>query len=107
MLENGIVTLFSLDDEKESFVRKGSFPAWIHQNKRLRNNENGVYFRDSFDVRIGLELLDDISVGDLIFFGEWTDEEASVSECKKIAVVVKNDFGERPHWHLQAEYEYR
>ena len=107
MLKNGVVTLFSLDADEEKFVRKGCYPAWIHQNKRLRNNENGVYFRDSFDVRIESELLDDVNVGDLIFFGEMAEGKFSVSECRKIAVVVKNDYGENPHWHLQAEYEYR
>lgn len=107
MLKNGVVTLFTLDAEGKTFVKKGTYPAWVHKKSRLRNTEDGVYGRDSFDIRIELGLLTEVTVGDLVFFGEMTEEDFSVADCRKIAVATQNNFGNNPHWHLQAEYEYR
>ncbi len=107
MLENGVVTLFSLDSDGGDYVKYGTYPAWIHCKKRLRSTEKGVYFRDNFDVRIDHGQVKKISVGDLIYFGEMSQDEFSVAECRRVAVVAENNFGTTPHWHLQAEYEYR
>lgn len=107
MLQNGVVTIFVLDAEGENYVKKGVFPAWMHSKKRLRTNSVGVYLRDNFDVRIGLDCLDEVSVGDLVFFGEMSEADLDVARCGRIAAVGRNDFGSQPHWHLQAEYEYR
>ena len=107
MLENGGVTIFALGSDGEDYVKCGTYPAWIHSKKRLRSTERGIYFRDNFDVRIAHKLIRRVSVGDLIYLGEMSQEEFSVAECRRIAVVAENDFGITPHWHLQAEYEYR
>ncbi len=107
MLENGVVTLFTLSPDGEDYVRYGTYPAWIHSKKRLRSTGKGIYFRDNFDVRIEHKLIKSVSVGDLIYLGEMSQEDFSVAECRRIAVVAENDFGGTPHWHLQAEYEYR
>ena len=107
MLENGVVTLFEQSPDGEDYKRCGTYPAWIHLKKRIRSTENGVYFRDNFDVRIEHSLINQIAVGDLIYFGEMSQEEFSVAECRRVAVVAENNFGATPHWHLQAEYEYR
>ncbi len=107
MLENGVVTLFTLSPDGEDYTKCGTYPAWIHCKKRLRSTERGIYFRDNFDVRIEHKLINQISLGDLIYFGEISQDEFSVAECRRIAVVAENNFGGIPHWHLQAEYEYR
>ena len=107
MLKNGMVTLFTLSPDGEDYVRCGTFPAWINCKRRLRSTERGVYFRDNFDVRIEHGLVERVSVGDLIYFGEMSQEDFSVAECRRVAVVAENNFGTMPHWHLQAEYEYR
>lgn len=107
MLKNGVVTIFTLDPKGERFVKKGVFDAWIYHQKRLRTNENGVYCRDSFDVRIALCLVDEILEGDLIYFGGLDEADFAVAKCRRVAVVGKNCFGANPHWHLQAEYDYR
>lgn len=107
MCENGFVTLFSPDSEREKFVRTGVFPAWIYHKERLRNTEKGVYKRDNFDVRIKAELVEDISLGDLVFFGEMSEQDFELAKCRRISAVAKNDFGGCPHWHIQAEYEYK
>ena len=107
MLKNGVVTLFALSPDGEDYKRCGTYPAWIHCKKRLRSTEKGIYFRDNFDVRIERKLIKCISVGDLIYFGDMGQDEFSVAECRRVAVVAENNFGSTPHWHLQAEYEYR
>lgn len=107
MLENGVVTLFALSPDGEDYTKCGTYPAWIYRKRRLRSTEKGIYFRDNFDVRIEHKLAERISVGDLIYFGEMSQEEFSVAECRSVAAVAENNFGGTPHWHLQAEYEYR
>ena len=107
MRVNGVVTLFSPDDEGERFARKGEFPAWIYHKELLRNTEKGVYKRDNFDVRIARECLDKVEIGDMIFFGSLADEEFEVCKCSRISAVSENNVGVNAHWHLQAEYEYR
>lgn len=107
MLKNGVVTLFTLSAGGNDYERRGTFPAWIHYKKRLRSTDKGVYFRDNFDVRIEHSLVECISVGDLIYFGEMSSENFSVAECRRVAMVSENSFGGTPNWHLQAEYEYR
>jgi len=106
MRTNGIVTIFKKDSIGETFVKMASVPAWIHKSERIRSTANGVYRRDSFDVRIDLGLAEKISVEDLIFFGKLDVENFSAAKCRRIAVVTKNQSGQSPHWHLQAEYEY-
>ena len=107
MLENGVVTLFVLSPDKEDYELCGTYPAWIHRRKRLRRTDGGIYFRDNYDVRIERRFLNRISVGDLLYFGEMGNENFSVAECRRVASVTENNFGGSPHWHLQAEYEYR
>lgn len=107
MLKNGVVTLFTLGPDGEDYEKCGTYPAWVHSKKRLRSTERGIYFRDNFDVRIERSLIEHISVGDLIYYGEMSRKDFSVAECRRIAVVTENNFGGIPHWHLQAEYEYR
>ena len=107
MLKNGVVTVFTTDSQNERFVKRGVFDAWVYRKKRLRTNENGVYCRDSFDVRINLSLVEEIIEGDMIYFGQLDEEDFAVEKCRRIAVVGKNCFGANPHWHLQAEYDYR
>ncbi len=107
MLENGIVSIFTPDPAGENFVKRGSFGAWIHRRRRLRDTESGVRFCDKFDVRITIDKADCIKRGDLIAFDEVATEDFSVAKCRKIAAVTENRFGNFPHWHLEAEYEYR
>ncbi|MBE7024234.1 MAG: hypothetical protein E7412_07210 [Ruminococcaceae bacterium] len=107
MRENGVVTLFTLDEKKESFVKLGVYPAWIYHKERLRNTEKGVYKRDNFDVRIKHDLLERVSLGDLVFFGELPKQEFELSQCRRISAVSENNIGSCPHWHIQAEYEYK
>ena len=107
MSENEIVTLYSFDKETGDYVRKGAFPAWVRRMSRVRNMRKGTYFCDNFDVRIAKDKVDEVNVGDLIFFGELKNEDFTVTKCRKIAVVSPNLFGLTPHWHLEAEYEYR
>ena len=106
MPENGVVTIFSFDRAKDEFVKKGVFRCWVRRMKRLRNTSRGEYCCDNFDVRIALGNVDEINVGDMIYFGHM-NQGFSMEKCRKIAVVSKNDFGRNPHWHLEAEYEYR
>ena len=107
MSSNEIVTIFSFDKAKGEFVKKGTFPAWVRRMRRLRNSKRGTYFCDNFDVRIALELVEEIDAGDLVFFGKPEDGEIRLDKCRKVAVVSKNAYGINPHWHLEAEYEYR
>ncbi len=107
MIENDKVTIFAYSADVGDYVKKKTVPAWVRRMRRMRNSGNGVYFCDNFDVRIRLELIDQVSIGDLIFFGELKDNEFSVDKCRKIAVVAENSYGLNPHWHLEAEYEYR
>lgn len=107
MRENGIVSIFTPDMTGDGFVKRGSFDAWIHRKKRLRNTGNGVRVCDKFDVRISADKVECIEPGDLIAFGEMGTEEFSATECRRIAEVCENRFGASPHWHLEAEYEYR
>lgn len=107
MLTNEFVTIFTFDDEKDDYVKKGTFRAWVRRMRRIRNMKKGTYFCDNFDVRIERDAVDEVNVGDLIYFGDMREEEFSLSQCRKIAVVSCNSFGRIPHWHLEAEYEYR
>ncbi len=107
MLENGVVSVFTPDKTGDGFVKRGSFGAWIHRKKRLRNTGNGVRVCDKFDVRIDIDKAECIEPGDLIAFGEVGLEEFSAAKCRKIAEVCENRFGTSPHWHLEAEYEHR
>ena len=107
MLLNEVVTIFSFDKEKDDFVKKGSFNAWVRRMKRIRNMKRGTYFCDNFDVRIPKDDIDEINIGDLIYFGVADEKDFSVEKCRKIAVISCNSFGRNPHWHLEAEYEYR
>ena len=107
MRENEVVTIFSYDRRKGDYVRKGVFDAWVRRMGRVRNTRKGTYVCDNFDVRIGLNKVDEINVGDLIYFGELKESEFNVVLCRKIAVVSCLNFGRNPHWHLEAEYEYR
>ncbi|MBO4941682.1 MAG: hypothetical protein J6D15_05725 [Clostridia bacterium] len=107
MLENGVVTVFSQKTKGGDFVKIACCPAWIYKKERLRNKADGVYLRDSFDVRIGLSHLENVSVGDLIFFGEIEESDFFAGKCRRIATITKNEKGTFPHWHLWAEYEYR
>ena len=107
MLENGIVSIFTPDKAGDGFVKRGSFGAWIHHKKILRDTGNGVRSCDKFDVRIAIDKVECIEPGDLIAFAEIGSEEFSASECRRIAEVCENRFGASPHWHLEAEYEYR
>ncbi|MBR5613887.1 MAG: hypothetical protein IKW64_01110 [Clostridia bacterium] len=105
MPENGVVTVFCLDEARKSFVRKGCFGAWIHKQKRVREQTSGVRRCDTFDVRISLPLLDEVNPGDLLYFGK--TDVLKMSECRRIAAVRKNDYGTFRHWHIEAEYVYR
>ncbi len=107
MCVNGVVTLFALDADGESFVRRGEFPAWIYHKERLRNTEKGVYKRDNFDIRVERNILENVKTGDLVFFGKMNSEKPDISKCRRVSAVSDNSFGANPHWHFQAEYEYR
>lgn len=106
MISNGVVTLFCVDENGENFKKKGCFSAWVHRVKRIKTELGGVRESDRFDVRIGTGVLDNVQPGDLIYFGRAGDT-AELSECSRVASVVKNDFGSNPHWHLETEYIYR
>lgn len=107
MLTNEVVTLFAYDREKDDFVKKGTFDAWVRRMRRIRNMRKGTYYCDNFDVRIDRNAVDEINVGDMIYFGILDGESFSVDKCRKIAVISCNNYGRKPHWHLEAEYEYR
>lgn len=107
MLLNGIVTIFSFDRDKDDFVKLGTFNAWVRRMKRIRNMRKGTYFCDNFDVRIPFADVSKINIGDLIYFGDMDEKDFVLEECRKIAVISCNSYGRNPHWHLEAEYEYR
>ena len=107
MLENGVVTIFAQEAKGGDLLKVVCCPAWVHKKERLRSKADGVYRRDSFDVRIDLKHVKNVSAGDLIFFGEMEQNDFSAHKCRRIATVAKNEAGSFPHWHLQAEYEYR
>lgn len=106
MISNGFVTVFCVSEDKEEFKRKGPFPAWTYRNRRIKTEANGIRESDKFDIRISLEMLDDVCPGDLVFFGK-TDTDADMARCRRVASVKRNSFGIRPHWHLETEYIYR
>ncbi len=107
MIVNERVTIFAYSKEEGDYVKKKTVPAWVRRMKRIRNSQKGVYFCDNFDVRIEYGLIDAVNVGDLIFFGVPDNDELPIDKCRKIAVVAENTYGLNPHWHLEAEYEYR
>lgn len=107
MITNGVVTVFSPDRSTGRLLCKGTFPAWTHCEKRMRNDGAGVYSDDRFDVRIQLGCVEDISIGDLIFLGRAEAGCVQTGECKRISTVTCNETGSSPHWHLKAEYIYR
>lgn len=107
MPENGVVTIFSFDRKTGEYVRKGVFPSWVRRRLRSRGSKAGTYCCDDFDVRIALNAVDEINVGDMIYFGELKKSDFSMGECRRVAVVSRNDFGLNPHWHLESEREYR
>ena len=90
MITNGVVSIFTLDDSEENFVKRGSFDAWIHHKKRFRNIENGVRLCDRFDVRIAIDKAEQILPGDMMAFSDVAMEDFSVAKCRKIAVVTEN-----------------
>ena len=106
MSENGVVTVFRPYSGETGILCLGTFPAWVKHEKAIKNDAAGVYQDDRFDVRIKKEHIDDIEVGDLLFFGRAEAGCVKTSECRRIAVVSLNSFGLNQHWHLRSEYRY-
>lgn len=106
MRKNGFVTIFTADGKGDFRIRT-TCPGWIYRKHRLRNIGGGVHLCDNFDVRIPLDALESVAVGDLICFGKLTQAEFAPGLCRKVASVSRNNFGSQPHWHLEAEYQYR
>lgn len=105
MIENQVVTLFRLDHLESKLVCKGTVPAWVYRKSGIRNQGNGVYSDERFDVRIAKKHIDDIETGDFIFFGRAESSCAHLSECHRVDVVSLNNFGLCPHWHLVSKYK--
>lgn len=105
MIKNGVVTVFGVDTESGEYVRRGSAEAWIRHQNRLRDQSNGAKFCDTFDVRIELGKFAQISPGDLISFENLSQPD--MIKCRRVAAIRKNDYGNSPHWHIEAEYMYR
>ena len=107
MTTNQVVTVFSAGQNVSGLLLKGIVPAWVHSEKRIRNDGNEVFRDDRFDVRIELHHMEEICVGDYLFLGRTETGCVKVSECHRISAVTKNDFGSSPHWHIRTEYIYR
>ena len=107
MLTNSTVTLFRPESSGGDFKKLGEYAAWTQRKQRIRNTSDGIYFCDNFDVRIPLGLISLVEVGDLICFGSLAEEEFRPEKCRKVAVASENTFGSNPHWHLEAEVQYR
>lgn len=107
MITNGFVTLFCSTEPCGEFKRAGVFPAWIRRKQRLRNTAEGIFLCDTFDVRIENQHLKSVAVGDLIYFGELEESEFRPEKCRKVAAATENTFGTVPHWHLEAEVQYK
>ena len=107
MQTNGYVTHYKYDQLLGEYVFNGSFPAWIYSQERTRAERGGVYGRSVFDVRFPLSSVENICTDDLIRFEKCTDAPPCIEKCFRIAAVTKNSFGSFPHWHIEAENQYR
>jgi len=104
---NQVVTVFSAGQSTSGLLLKAIVPAWVHCEKRIKNDGIEVFRDDRFDVRIELKHISEICVGDYIFFGRAETGCVKMSECHRVSAITKNDFGSCPHWHIRTEYIYR
>lgn len=107
MVTNGVVTLFRAGEKGGDFKSLGSFPAWVQRKQRLKNTNEGFYLCDDYDVRIPQPSLENVAPGDLIYFGRLAEKDFRVEKCRKVAAATENAYGGSPHWHLEAEVQYR
>lgn len=107
MRTNGIVTLFRFDEKVAEYARVGTFPAWVYRQTRTRATESGAHNRDVFDVRIAHKIEGGVHTDDLICFRRIDTSSPPMDECSRIAAAVENRVGLRPHWHIEAENQYR
>ena len=107
MQTNGYVTLYRFDPSAGEYSSVGSFSAWIYKQERTRAEMGGVYTRSVFDVRLPLDAVKEICVNDLVRFEKCTTAPPELDKCYRIAAVTENKFGAFPHWHFEAENQYR
>ena len=107
MTENGVVTLFRPAKNRDGLLCLGTFSAWVYHEKIIRNDDGGVYRNDYFDIRIKKDYIEDIEIGDLVYFGRAESGCVKTAECCRVASVILNDSGSVPHWHLGSDYRYR
>ncbi len=107
MLTNSYVTLLRFDEASGEYTLIGCYSAWVHRQRRTRSEKGGTYSRDVFDVRIPHSVDGGILTDDLIYFGKVESALPAPAECSRIAAVTENRTGHCPHWHLEAENQYR
>ncbi len=107
MLTNSTVTIFRFDPIRGEYKNLGSCAAWVYKQSRTRTDSGGTYSRDIFDVRIPCRPSYAISTDDLICFEQTDREMPDPESCCRIAAVTENRFGSFPHWHIEAENQYR
>ncbi len=107
MLTNSKITFFGFNKAHGKYENCGCHPAWVQKKERIKNSDFGVRKCDRFDVRVSLTYDLSVTVGDLIYFGEQTATYPELSKCVRISGITKNNFGSEPHWHFEAENEYR
>ena len=107
MQTNSFVTLFRFDEASGEYSRIGSFAAWVYMQSRTRTDSGGTYPHDIFDVRIPCKIKGGVKTDDLISFEKTSAASPVIGECSRIAAVTENRIGSCPHWHIEAENQYR
>lgn len=107
MLVNSYVTLMRFDETSGEYVCIGTYSAWVHRQRRTRTEKGGAYSRDVFDVRIPHRIDGGIAPDDLIYFGLSNSVLPTPNQCSRVAAVTQNSIGSCPHWHVEAENQYR
>ena len=103
MLTNSEVTLFRYSEETDKYENIGTFRAWVHRKDRLHRNSAGEVRRDSFAVRVSVQQLAEVRVGDRLCFGRVSGGCAGV-EYDTVSRVRDNRFGMEPHWLMETDY---
>ena len=103
MLTNNKVFVLRYDSSLGKYEVVGSCEGWVFCKSGILGSTKGDENADAVHVRIRQEDVEAVTVGDLVFVGEFSGEKPELAKCRKVTRVANNRFGTVPHWHIEVE----
>lgn len=101
MLTNNTVTILRYAEETDTYETAIVCKAWVFCKKANAFSVKGDETADTVHIRIKLDSIQCVNVGDLVYIGTYNHKTDSFAECRKVARVTKNNFGAVRHWHIE------